>query len=60
MPLLGDKTPRQAVRTKAGRVAVARLLKEFENAEEEKRRKGDPAVDLGFLWRELDLDPDDY
>jgi hypothetical protein len=60
VPLLGDKTPRQAVRTKAGRAAVARLLKEFENAEEEKRRRGDPAVDPGFLWRELDLDPEDY
>lgn len=60
VPLLGNKTPRQAVRTEAGRAAVAQLLKDFESGEEHKRRRGDPAIDAGFLWRELNLNPEDY
>ena len=33
LPALGDKTPRQAVRTKTGRDQVDLLLKVFENHE---------------------------
>lgn len=60
LPALGGKTPRQAVRSHAGRKAVAQLLKDFEVHEQNARLRGEPALDLAFLWRELGLKPEDY
>ncbi len=53
LPALGGKTPRQAVRTPAGRRKIDLLLKEMENHEQ---RAGDSApFDFGPLRRELAL-----
>jgi hypothetical protein len=60
LPALDGKTPRQAVRSHAGRKAVAQLLKDFEVHEQKARLRGEPALDLVFLWRELGLKPEDY
>jgi hypothetical protein len=60
LPALGGKTPRQAVRSKTGRSAVARLLKDFEVHEQESRLRGEPALDLAFLWKDLGLNPEDH
>lgn len=60
LPALNGKTPRQAVRSAPGRNAVALLLKEFERREEQSRLKGDPGLNIAFLWKELKLDPEDY
>lgn len=54
IPALGGKTPREAVRTAAGRARVDVLLKEIENTEQ---RMADGAVfDVSGLRRELGLD----
>jgi hypothetical protein len=54
IPALGDKTPREAVRTARGRERVDALLKEIENME--RRFEGGQAFDVGDLRRELGLD----
>jgi hypothetical protein len=57
IPYLKGKTPRQAIRSKAGRMEVIELLRTYEIGErkeaEEQRRA--PA-DFGFLWDELGLE----
>ncbi len=55
LPALGGKTPRQAVKSAAGRMEVSALLRDFENAEEHKRRAGEPFYDVARLRAELDL-----
>jgi hypothetical protein len=55
VPALGGKTPRQAVKTAAGRLKVSTLLRDFENAEEHKRQAGEPFYDIGRLRTELGL-----
>jgi hypothetical protein len=60
LPALKGKTPRQAVRSNTGRKAVAQLLKDFEVLEQENRLRGEPALELAFLWRALGLKPEDY
>ncbi len=55
LPALGGKTPRQAVRTPAGRRKVERLLMDFENDAEHARCAGRPAYDFSRLRRELGL-----
>jgi hypothetical protein len=54
IPMLGGKTPRQAARTKAGRVKVVAWLKYLENGAA-RRAPGDPMAtyDLSWLWAEL-------
>jgi hypothetical protein len=52
---LDGKTPREAMRSKAGREAVERLLRDFENAEERERRAGRPAFDFSDLRATLGL-----
>ena len=56
IPMLGGKTPRQAARTKAGRVKVVAWLKYLENGAAQ-RAPGDPMAtyDLSWLWAELGL-----
>jgi hypothetical protein len=57
IPALGDKTPRRAVRSKAGRQGVLRLLKEIERAEHRVARDlGVEPYDVTWLWQELGLE----
>lgn len=60
LPVLGGRTPRQAVRSKEGRQVVARLLKDFEMHAERLRLKGEPSPEISFLWLELGLDPAEF
>jgi hypothetical protein len=55
VPALDGQTPRQAVESAAGRLKVAALLRDFENAEEHKRQAGEPFYDVGRLRTELGL-----
>ncbi len=57
LPALGGKSPRAAVKTKKGRLAVVEMLKEFELREARMARKKevDP-FDYGFLWQKLGLE----
>ncbi len=56
LPALGGKTPRQSLRTKAGRQAVIDLLRMMENGEQHKARNGDPAYDFNIVRRDLGLE----
>ena len=56
VPMLGNRSPRQAVKSKKGRAAVVEWLKFLENEEsraalQQKRRP----VDLSWLWAELKI-----
>jgi len=56
VPMLGNRSPRAAVKTKKGRAAVVEWLKFLENEEsraavQQKRRP----VDLSWLWAELEI-----
>ena len=53
VPALGGKTPRQAIRSKAGRAQVDVLLKQIEHTES--RQPGGPQVDLTSIRTELGL-----
>jgi hypothetical protein len=57
LPVLGGKTPRQAVRSKAGRQQVIDLLKTYEQGELRRAREEsrEPAS-LQFLWDGVGLD----
>ncbi len=54
VPALGDRTPRQAARTKAGRARVDLLLKDCENREA--RLPAEERFDFSALRRELGLE----
>jgi len=57
IPVLGNKTPRQAIKTEKGRRAVIDLLKSYENGEERRvRDQGGEPFDFGFLWDRLGLE----
>ncbi|MBF0588179.1 MAG: hypothetical protein HQL53_03540 [Magnetococcales bacterium] len=57
IPALGDKTPKQAMRTKAGREKVIRWLKDLENHEMRRAKaQGDEPYDTSWMWEELGLD----
>jgi hypothetical protein len=59
IPALGDKTPRQAIRTAKGRQAVIELLKSYELQEARRvRDQGGEPFDFGFLWERLGLKRD--
>ena len=53
--MLGDKTPRQNVKTPSGRQKVAEWLKYLENQSMSRHDPFDPMAtyDFGWLWREL-------
>ena len=56
VPSLGNKTPRKATRTAAGRQQVIELLKLYEEGEHRQAREQDrEPVSLEFLWREVGL-----
>ena len=56
IPALKNKTPRQAIRSKAGRREVVELLRSYEFGEREQAetQRRDP-IDFSFLWEELGL-----
>ena len=56
VPMLGGKSPRQAVRSAKGRIAVASWLKGFEQ-NSARRPPGDPMrdYDFGWMWDELGI-----
>jgi hypothetical protein len=56
IPALGGNTPRQAVKTAAGRLKVAALLRDFENIEGHKRQTGEPYCDVARIRAELGLE----
>lgn len=59
IPALGDKAPRQAIRTAKGRQAVIELLKSYELQEARRvRDQGGEPFDFGFLWERLGLKRD--
>ncbi|MBU4174900.1 MAG: SEC-C domain-containing protein [Actinobacteria bacterium] len=59
LPALGGKTPRQAAKTKRGRVKVDSLLKDFENREERRAFAGRPNYDFSGIREELGVRSDE-
>jgi tetratricopeptide (TPR) repeat protein len=55
IPALDGKTPKEAVKTPEGREKVEELLKDWENAEERRRKKGEPYIDINTLRQMLSL-----
>jgi hypothetical protein len=58
IPALGNKTPRQCIRSKAGRAKVVAWLKYLENAELHRAgadAQGAPPYDFTWMWEELRL-----
>ncbi|HXK06002.1 MAG TPA: hypothetical protein VMS37_26615, partial [Verrucomicrobiae bacterium] len=58
LPALEGKTPREAVRTSAGRRAVLDLIRMMENGEARRAKEGDAAFDFTPLRKELGLEED--
>jgi hypothetical protein len=54
LPFLGDKTPRQAARSRRGREQLALLLKYLEN--QEAHQEAETRFDVGILRRELGIE----
>lgn len=56
IPALGNKTPAQAMKTKAGRIKVIAWLKDLERSTAQgATQRGMPAYDFGWMWEELGL-----
>ncbi|MBT52689.1 MAG: hypothetical protein CMF72_04660 [Mameliella sp.] len=55
IPALGGKSPRQAVRSKAGRALVVDWLKMLENNSAKHRNDAIEEYDFGWMWAELGL-----
>ena len=54
--MLGDKSPCQAARSKAGRVKLIKWLKLLENNETRRAREsGEPPYDSSWMWEEFEL-----
>jgi tetratricopeptide (TPR) repeat protein len=60
VPALGDKTPREAVKTLGGRVQVIRLIKEFQRVEDMRARDGMVAYDFTEMKTQLGLTEQDF
>ena len=57
LPMLGEKTPREAVRTPSGREEAAAWLKHLEQGEARIRAdRNIPAYDFRWMWRELGIE----
>lgn len=57
IPLLKDRTPREAIADEAGRRDVVELLRSYEIGERQRaEREGRKPVDFLFLWESLGLD----
>lgn len=55
VPMLGDKSPREAARDPAKRKEMDELLKVLEYLEDQKRRNGEPYLDIKDVRRALGL-----
>lgn len=54
--MLGNRSPRQAVKTRKGRVEVVNWLKDLENHESRRTlREGGRPFDTGWMWKELEI-----
>lgn len=59
VPALGNKTPRQCVRSKKGRTKVIEWLKKLENNEQRRAiAQGQAPYDSSWMWDELGLSED--
>jgi hypothetical protein len=58
LPALGGETPREAIRSQAGRRKVRDLVRGIENIEQRERRLGRPALDLAELRQTLGITED--
>ncbi len=56
IPALGGETPLEAVKKPWGKKKVAELLKRIENAEEHKKKRGEPWIDTSWLWERLGIE----
>jgi len=56
LPALNGQTPREAAMTVEGRLLLAELLRNFENLEERKKKRGEAYYDVGRLRAELGLE----
>ena len=57
LPALDGKTPRQAIRSKAGREKTAHWLKYLENQTTRRSRAfGQPGYDFAWMWEVLKID----
>ena len=56
IPMLDGKSPKQAARSKAGRMRVVEWLKYLENgAARRSQAQGQPAYDFGWMWEALKI-----
>jgi len=55
IPALGNKSPREAVKSPSGKEKLVDLLKEIENAEEHRKRRGEVSFDTAWLWERLGI-----
>lgn len=56
IPALGDRTPRQAARSNAGRGQLVKWLKYMENTEAHRARcQAQSAYDFSWIWDELGI-----
>ena len=61
IPMLEDRTPREAIKDEAGLEDVVELLRSYEIGERERaEREGRAPVDFQFLWESLGLDRSKY
>jgi hypothetical protein len=56
-PVLGDRSPREACRSRTGQEEVARLLLDLEQDLARQKRIGRVGVETGMLWEALGLSP---
>jgi hypothetical protein len=55
IPALGNKSPREAVKKPSGKEKLVDLLKEIENSEEHRKRRGEVSFDTAWLWERLGI-----
>ena len=59
LPVLGDRTPREAMATSGGLERVKGLLRSYEQSEQElAREQGRNPVSFQFLWEDLEISRD--
>jgi len=57
VPMLGNRTPRECARTKAGRKRLANWIKDIENSELRQAADRDATpYDVTWMWRELGVE----
>ena len=59
IPMLGGRTPVEAVKTVDGKHSVIETLKSIENSELRNKKRGQPYVDIAWLWERLGLERSD-